>query len=60
MDIMKSIYKLNITNGYHNRETTSQRYEEIIKDSIHYTSFKHLFDVRHAGRRDGSHLIRVF
>ena len=37
MNIMKSIYKLTHTNGCHNRETTLQRYEEIIKDSIHYT-----------------------
>jgi len=59
MNIMKSIYKLTFTNGCHNRETTLQRYEEIIKDSIHYTSFKHLFNVRYTGKRDGFHLIRA-
>ena len=59
MNIMKSIYKLTYTNGWPNSETTSQLYEEIIKDSIHYTSFKHLFDVRYAGKRDGFHLIHV-
>ena len=59
MNIMKSIYKLTYTNGWHDEGTTSQRYEEIIKDSIHYTSFKHLFSVRHMGKRDGSHLVLV-
>ena len=48
---MKNRDKLTFTNGVHNEETTSERYEEIIKDSIHYTSFKHLFYTCHIGQK---------
>ena len=43
MKIMKNICKLTFINGYPDRETSSERYKEIIKDSVNYTSFKHLF-----------------
>ena len=59
MNIMKSIHKLTFINDCHDMETMSQRYEQIIKNSIHYTSFKHLFEVRYVGQVEGFHLIRV-
>ena len=59
MKILKNIYKHTFINGHPNEETSSERYKEIIKDSITYTSFKHLFSARHAGQRDGSHLILI-
>ena len=58
-NILKRIYKLTFTNGHPNKETSEQQYEQIIKDSINYTSFKHSFCVTYEGRRHKSHLIRV-
>ena len=58
-NIIKRIYKLSSINGHHFNKTTSQQYEQIIKDSINYTSFKHLYCARYAGQRDGSLLIHV-
>ena len=59
MKIMKNICKLTFINGYPDRETSSERYKEIIKDSIDYISFKHLFHARHSGQRGGTLLIHV-
>ena len=58
-NILKRIYKLTFTNGLPNKETSEQQYEQIIKDSIKYTSFKHLIRVTYEGQRHRSHLIRV-
>jgi len=60
MNIMKNIYKHTFINGRLISETSSQQYEKIIKDSIQYTSFKHLFLARHVGQKDGCHLIHVY
>ena len=59
MKILKNIYKHTFINGHPNEETSSERYGGIIKDSITYTSFKHCLSARHAGQRDGSHLILI-
>ena len=53
-NIMKSIYKFTFIKGQQYEQC-----EQIIKDSIKYTSFKHLFFVRYAGQRDGKHLIHL-
>ena len=58
-NIIKRIYKLTFINNHPIDKTTSQQYEQIIKDSINYTSFKHLYYARYAGQREGSLLIHV-
>ena len=50
-NIMKSIYKFTFID--------EQQYEQIIKDSIKYTSFKHSFHAGYAGQRGGKHLIHL-
>jgi len=58
-NIIKSIYKLTFINDQPEEETSPQRYEQIIKDSINYTSFKHLFLARYTGQKEGSFLVQV-
>ena len=56
-NILKRIYNLTFTDDFPNKETSKQQYEQIIKDSINYTSFKHLYRARYARESGGSHLI---
>ena len=57
-NILKRIYKFTFTNNFPNKETSEQQYEQIIKDSIEYTSFKHLYRAKYA-RESEPHLIYV-
>ena len=53
-NIMKSIYKFTFI-----EEQQYEQCEQIIKDSIKYTSFKHSFHAGYAGQRGGNHLIHL-
>ena len=53
-NIMKSIYKFTFID-----EQQYEQCQQIIKDSIKYTSFKHSFHAEYAGQRGGKHLIHL-
>ena len=58
-NIIKNIYKQISIDIQAKEKVSLQGYEKIIKDSIEYTSFKHLIPVWLAGRRDRRLLIQV-
>ena len=58
-NIIKRIYKLTFVDGRPNRKTSPEQYEQIIKDSINYTSFKHSYYASYVEGRNGYFKIRV-